>query len=489
MTLQNLYHVTTTLKVLLETNLPVVLGDDLEPDVTTQPPEKLLDSALTVNLFLYHIAEDPNYKNQTIPGAGPRGVARTPMALVLYYIVTAYHKVNEEFDAELEQQLMGATLKTFHDYPMIDAHTAVLGTRLMPETMAESGDNRLEIALRPLTPEDALHFWASEQSQTTRLSAYYEVRTVFLTPEQPTAYHGTVLSVGAYVAPMNTPVLSRSSSSVRFSSPASMGAGTRTATASPARVFLLSPADQGANPAARLTLEGSSLLAGTSRFVVLRHPNFMQLDPPTRDIRVDPASNGVHGWDVQFGSKNVQIQFGSALTFLDDRGNVRTISLDPGGYLIGIEAQVGAYQAGASTRPMLERSNFLPITVGAFIANVSQPDAASADPVERRRFELSLSPAFDVARDNADPIERMDIRLAVDGIAYERVEGEADLAENGQFYVTSTASAAPGPGGVTLYDSVLVVLRAAFDPDVPGEHALRFVIEGVDANPFWIEVT
>jgi hypothetical protein len=264
MTVSNLYHVTQTLSTLLDESLTRILGANTDWTVTTQPPESLDDETNTVNLFLYHIAEDPNYKNQSTPGAGPRGVARTPMALVLYYIVTAHHTVNNEFDAETEQELMGATLKTFHDHPVIDSQTVILGAPVMPETMAESGENWIEITLRPITPEEALHFWASEQSQTTRLSAYYEIRCVFLTPEEPESYHGTVLSVGSYVTLINAPVLTRSTSVVRYTPPASMGLPAQSATASPARLFMVAAADNGPGFSSEFRLEGSNLQAGQS---------------------------------------------------------------------------------------------------------------------------------------------------------------------------------------------------------------------------------
>lgn len=489
MAVANLYHVTETLRVLLRDNLARLLGAGESYSVTTQPPETLSGQSFTVNLFLYHVAEDPTYKNQPIPGAGPGGVSRTPMALMLYYIVTAHHEVNEQFVAETEQQLMGAALKTFHDYPIITSETSVVGTPVMPETMAEGGQNWLEVTLRPVTPEEALHFWASEQSQTARLSAYYEVRAVFLTPEEPTAYPGTVLSVGSYVTLMNAPALRRSVSTVRFTPPASTGLGAQSRTASPARPFLLRSNQHETNPAARFTLEGSSLQAGSDPVLVLRHPDFKQLQPPRRDIPVEVGQNAVHGWAVQFASERVEVQLGSALSFTDELGQTQTIPLNPGDYMVAVECQVGQYQAGASARPMVERSNFLPLMVGAFIESSNQPHAASADLAERRRFALALSPAFDIARNNADPVERLDVRLTVDGIAYERVEAPAGLTSVAQFCVTSTPSGVAGPGGVTLYDAVGIVLSSHFDPDSAGEHSVRLIIEGVDSNPFWLEVT
>ena len=195
--------VTKTLVQLLKKRVPKLVTVPGMLDITTKRPELLQSELSTLNLFLYHICEDPTYKNQPIPGQGRRGVARTPMALSLFYVATPQHFVKPgDPDDGVEQTLMGALLKTFHDFPLIDGDLSLDGgaTFIMPDALRETGDNWLEIMLRPVTPENALDFWASEQNRTVRLSAYYEVRAIFLEPEKPAAMAGTVLSLGAYVS-------------------------------------------------------------------------------------------------------------------------------------------------------------------------------------------------------------------------------------------------------------------------------------------------
>src|SRR5919108_6017809 len=116
MALINLFKVTRTLTDLLTQNIT----QDIDPslagllNVTAIPPEKVENPSNTLSLHLYHIAEDPYYKNVLGPGSDVPNVAKAPMALSLFYILTAHHETNSVFDAEIQQKLMGYALKTFH---------------------------------------------------------------------------------------------------------------------------------------------------------------------------------------------------------------------------------------------------------------------------------------------------------------------------------------------------------------------------------------
>ena len=99
------------------------------------------------------------------------------MALSLFYILTAHHETDSAFDAETQQKLMGYALKTLHDFPVITDQTRIDGTFILDPDLRGS-DNTLQVILRPVSPEDAIAFWNSQETRTTRLSAYYEVRVV-----------------------------------------------------------------------------------------------------------------------------------------------------------------------------------------------------------------------------------------------------------------------------------------------------------------------
>lgn len=477
----NLFHVTDTLIRLLDLNVErLVSGGPV--NTVSRPPESLTGQTRALNMFLYHVAEDPNYKNQPPVGSGTPPVATTPMALILYYILTAHHEANSAFDASVEQEIFGAALKTLHDYPFVDEATTVPGQGpVMNANLIAAGGAGLEISMRPVTPEEALGFWSSEQHQTARLSAYYEVRAVFLEPEPPTSYPGIVQSVGSYVFPINAPVLVESRSTMSVAPPPATGLLPYSLIARPARPVALTPAEIGGSPAADLILKGSSLSAGTRQSVVLRHSDFSRLTPPQRSIVVDPALNSVNGWSVDIRSEEAAVTFGSALTYVDETGTQATIPLYPGTYMMAVEAEIGAYEQGTRRRPILERSNEVPVLRGAHIIGASAV-APNAD------FTLNISPAFDLARDNGVDPDELDIVLVVSGVAYTRVLNAAAITGGAQFAVSTTAAGAPGPDGLTLYTAATVSARGAFDPTVAAVHPVRLIIDGVDAAPFWLEV-
>ena len=114
-------------------------------DVTTLPPERVRDAANTINLYLYHIAEDPYYRN--LPGnlSDDNPASTKPMSLILFYILTTHHEVDSVFDSVVQQRLMGYALKTFHDFSTITDRSEINGTPLL-NTDLHGRDNALETA-------------------------------------------------------------------------------------------------------------------------------------------------------------------------------------------------------------------------------------------------------------------------------------------------------------------------------------------------------
>src|SRR5437870_950079 len=215
MAVLNLFKVTKTLSDLLLQNITKNVDPTLAPflHVTAIPPEKIENPSNTLSIFLYHVAEDPYYKNALGPGNDVPNVAKTPMALSLFYILTAHHEVEAAFDPETQQKLMGYALKTFHDFPVVTRATQINGTPILDP---EFGNDTIHITLRPITPEEALSFWNSEDIHTVRLSAYYEVRVVMLQPDPPKTMPGIVLNLGAFLFQLGAAQLNTTQSLVRF---------------------------------------------------------------------------------------------------------------------------------------------------------------------------------------------------------------------------------------------------------------------------------
>ncbi|MGH8574993.1 MAG: Pvc16 family protein, partial [Gammaproteobacteria bacterium] len=135
MALRNLYKVTKTLTDLLTQNITKNIDTSLDGQltVTAIPPDTVENPSNTLSLHLYHVAEDPYYKNALGPGSDVPNVAKAPMALSLFYILTAHHELDPAFDAEAQQKLMGYALKTFHDFPVITDRTRINGTDILDE--------------------------------------------------------------------------------------------------------------------------------------------------------------------------------------------------------------------------------------------------------------------------------------------------------------------------------------------------------------------
>src|SRR5215470_5675613 len=113
------------------------------------PPERVGAAVNTLNLHLYHMVEDPYYKNTPPPGRGGPPVARQSLVLLLYYVLTAHHEINDVFDAETQQLLLGLGMKALHDHPLVDDDLAISldggPPQLVMPAALRGHENRLEV--------------------------------------------------------------------------------------------------------------------------------------------------------------------------------------------------------------------------------------------------------------------------------------------------------------------------------------------------------
>ena len=152
-----------------------------------------------MGLYLYHIAEDPHLKNQPPAGGSgdPAPVRYTPMGLILHYLLTTDNLASEDgkmYDAQL---LLGLTLKTLHDFPVVTDETEVHGVKIFKEVGIDKTETKLRLTMQPLLSNEAVNYWTAGQSPL-RLSAYYQVSVALLEPEQPPTRSGRVLDYGVY---------------------------------------------------------------------------------------------------------------------------------------------------------------------------------------------------------------------------------------------------------------------------------------------------
>lgn len=465
MALQDLSRVTTILTDAVRTNIAERLEPTLAPSlsVTSLPPERAIGEDNTVNIFLYHLAEDQQRRN--LPGnrSDLAPAATKPMSLVLHYILTTHHGAEGMFDTAIEQRLMGYALKTFHDYPIIDDDTRIGTVALMPADLA-GGENRLEIALRHLEPEEAVAYWSAEQALTTRLSAYLDVRYAMLQPEPPRRLPGIVLSLGTFVVDIASPQVAATRSVLAFTLPAIAGGGAQSLDASPARTGPPIPALPESN---RLTLEGTGLAIGQSRVLLLSNPRWRIRAPALAQVPLDPdlAGNLPRDWAVTVAGGAVEVVTDTALDALLPDGGTVTLPVEPGIYTAALSVVKDSAIQFGRTKLITDRSNAVTFSVIPRIAGVAVQNAA------QNVVRITLDPSVDLTPATGPGLPGdLDILVVVDGRGYDRDE-DASLDE-GEF--------APAANTVDV--------RLTFDPTTPGTYPVRVIVEGAESQPFWFEV-
>ncbi len=464
MPLLDLSQTTVALQRLLNFNMPLLeptLGGTLS--ISTLPPEQVVGAANVLSLYCYHVSPDGSNRFRPQQHSGSRPIATSPLTLVLNYILTAHTVVDSDFNALAEQRLLGYAMKTMHDYPVIDDSTRVAGQIVLPDEI-RGQNNSFSITQLQLTPGEALNFWANESQITVKPSCYYEVTAAEIAADPPTRLPGLVLSVGSYVMPRNAPAINATSSQVHFIPPPSVGGAPASLTASPARVGPVTAAPPAVN---RLTLTGRAFAVGTAQRLVLTHPNWARQFPGGR-IPVDMALNTPQGWALDIADDSVMVTMGNALMAAPpDGGPAVGLALYPGIYSIGWEVD-RRFDRDGITHTVAERANTCPFIVAPHIAATVRDNGTG-------RVTLDLGGTWLLTRGRPAPPDptlapELDIQLSVNSRPYTQVTGP--LTDPGTFVIADhSLTYAPDPADNT-----------------PGEYALRVVVDGADAQPFWLVI-
>ena len=184
----------------------------------TSAPSANATGEQTLGLFLYHINEDAQFKNQP-PYYGDQPPIRfAAMGLQLQYQLYA-HASDGDIDSIMTrtQRLFGLGMKTLHDYPSID-RTTQIGPDFVFVPELQGSDNVMRIVLKSVSTNDATNFW-NAGTQAVRLAAYYEVGATMLEPDRPVRGRGRVLRYGVQVFVNGAPRFDTSRSTVTFRIP------------------------------------------------------------------------------------------------------------------------------------------------------------------------------------------------------------------------------------------------------------------------------
>ncbi len=186
--------VTSTLRNLLASALA---GDaDLSDTiVTAQPLDRARDASATanqLNLFLYMISPSAAWRNQDMPGrTRPGEVASPPLALNLFYLISAYGRDNDA-QQPFSQLLLGQAMSALYDHPLL-GHDEIASA--LPGNDLGDQPERVRITLQPLSIEEISKLWAGFQMQY-RLSVAYEAAVVLIDPSTPVRAGPPVLARG-----------------------------------------------------------------------------------------------------------------------------------------------------------------------------------------------------------------------------------------------------------------------------------------------------
>ena len=178
--------------------------------VTAQAPNRIKagdDEITQLNLFMYHVAPNPGWRNEGLPsrnGSGER-LSNPPLALDLFYLLTAYGK--QDFESEI---LLGYAMQMLHETPVLtrDAIRRTLvpaspvdGGMLPPAlgalAAADLAEQVEQIKLSPLSvsTEEMSKMWTAFQANY-RPSAAYQASVVLIESMHPSKAPLPVLTRG-----------------------------------------------------------------------------------------------------------------------------------------------------------------------------------------------------------------------------------------------------------------------------------------------------
>lgn len=399
------------------------------PAVSPLPPDKLAEAGDLLGLYLYHVSEDPYFRNAPAAGHGPPPVALTPLGLVLHYQLTAH--TNASIDAPdgayTAQLLFGLAMKALHDFPSIADSTVINGVNLLAAYGLEARQNRLRLVLRPVAVENAVQYWTAGQGPA-RLAAYYECSVVMLEPERAPSRPPLIIEREVSVLASGPPQLTGSRNTLSIMPPG----------ASEPRLVVVSPAQVAYG--ARFTLLGSDLVGESTELLI------------EGAAWGAPEAADAVSWELLVTPSEVSATV---------QHHIGARAVVPGVY--SVTAQVRRAGTARDPRERVQRSNRTAILIAP---EISAPVAAAAG-----ASVLITGSLFD---DPAIPDDSDDDR------AVQIFVGSELLVRN------STGPLAAGEFEVT--DAHTLTLRLPLDLS-PGFLPLRVRVNGAESPPRWLEVT
>jgi uncharacterized protein DUF4255 len=201
--------VSSSLKALLRDRMTEVA------DITIAPPDVKVTSVngRRLNLYLYHLGENPYLKNQEIPGEGyPGAYGHPPLSLDLRYIFTAFGQTDTGPDADIEAQwILGDAMRVLHDFSIITPDLVEQKAPLPQPPILDSsllGEfEQIKITLQPAGLDEISKIWTALPNVNFRRSALYEVCVVQVQSKSPRSIALPVKLNRVYALVMRTPMI------------------------------------------------------------------------------------------------------------------------------------------------------------------------------------------------------------------------------------------------------------------------------------------
>ena len=198
--------VTATLRNLLnQVAQPLPFDPDPDADLvdaecTTRAPDRARkdEEKTQLNLFLYQTATNPALRNADMPQrTRPGEISPPPLALNLYYLLTAYGR---GFDELLAQRVMGRAMSLLHDHAVLLPGEIELA---LPASDLGQQIDRVRIVPHTLGGEELSKLWSVFQTPY-RLTTAYQVSVVLIDSARVTRAALPVLGreVGARATPV-----------------------------------------------------------------------------------------------------------------------------------------------------------------------------------------------------------------------------------------------------------------------------------------------
>jgi hypothetical protein len=169
---------TSTLRNLLQTQIPSLDADLSDLEVTIAPPD-LARKGITkaqLNLFLYQTVVNAAWRNLDMPRQVKPGEAGSPpLALNLHYLLTAYGRGEADNDG-VSHRVLGGAMSVLHDHIVLGQSEIAAA---LPNNDLANQFERLRITPLSVGVEEMSRLWTVFQSQY-RISAAYEVTVVLI---------------------------------------------------------------------------------------------------------------------------------------------------------------------------------------------------------------------------------------------------------------------------------------------------------------------